>query len=176
MAENITITLNRIAELFDEPDSDPWNPSARYRSGIDEIFVKLRAIPIREPVNLSIHIPDENMTGDIEARTKAAIDRYCAAQIEANADEIYAIKKEGRADFIISVVSVLALFLAIAIIIYFFEPEGVLLTALLGWTGIASWAILWGPVETFIWGRVPLRRALRYYRKLMEMDVEVRGQ
>lgn len=175
MAENITITLDNIEALFAEPEADPWNPSARFRSGIDEIFVKLRAIPIREPVSLTIQVPALSMDNDIEARTRQAIDRYSAAQIEANEDEMRAIKKEGRTDFIISVVGVLALFLAIALVVYLFHLDGVLLSALVAWTGIASWAILWGPVDTFIWGRVPLRRAIRYYQKVRDMEVEVRG-
>jgi hypothetical protein len=175
MTEPITITLNSFDELFDDPEFDPWNASARSRSGIDEIMIKLRAIPIREPVSLTIQAPGETMTEDAEARTRQAIDRYCAAQIEANEDERRAIIKEGRSDFIISLVSVLALFLVIAILVYVFELEGVPLSALVAWTGIASWAILWGPVETFIWGRVPLRRAIRYYQKLRDMELEVRG-
>lgn len=174
MAEHISITLNSLDELFDDPEFDPWNPAGRFRSGIDEIMVKLRAIPIREPVSLTIRMPGEVITGEVEARTKQAMDRYCAAQIDAQMDETRAIKKEGRTDFIISVVTVLGLFLLIAIIVYFLQLEGVLLSALVAWTGIASWAILWGPVETFIWGRVPLRRAIRYYRKLQTSDVEVR--
>jgi hypothetical protein len=160
MAEQITITLNNLNELFDDPEIDPWIPSARYRSGIDEIMVKLRAIPISEPARLSIGVPKEVMTDEGVTRTKQAIDRYCAAQIDAQVDEIRAIKKEGRSDFIISIVSVLGLFFLIAIIVYLLQLEGVLLSALVAWTGIASWAILWGPVETFIWGRVPLRRAI----------------
>lgn len=128
MAENIVITLDKIEALFAEPDGDPWNPSARYRSGIDEIFLKLRAVPIREPVSLTLQLLKQSTDESLEARTKQAIDRYCTAQIEANEDEMRAIKKEGRADFIISVVSVLVLFLAIAIIVYAFHLEGVLLS------------------------------------------------
>lgn len=173
MAEHITITLNTLEELFTDPEVDPWNPATRYRSGIDEIMVKLRAIPIREPVSLTIRVINEAISGEAKGRVKQAIDRYCAAQIEANLDEKNAIKKEGRTDFIISIVSVLALFLVIAITINFFQLEGPLLSALVGWTGIASWAILWGPVDMFIWGRVPLRRAIRYYRKLQAMEIEV---
>lgn len=175
MANNITINLDNIEALFAEPEADPWNPSSRFRSGIDEIFVKLRAIPIREPVNLTIQVPASSMDNDIEARARQAIDRYCAAQIEANEDEMRAIKKEGRTDFTISLVSVLALFLAIALVVYLFQLDGVLLSALVAWTGIASWAILWGPVDTFIWGRVPLRRGIRYYQKVRKMEVEVRA-
>lgn len=172
MADQITITLNSLNELFDEPEIDPWNPSTRFRSGIDEIMVKLRAIPIPDPVLLSIRMPKEVVNDELVTRAKEAIDRYCAAQIDLQADEIRAIKKEGRSDFIISIVSVLALFLLIAVIVYLFNLEGVLLSALVAWTGIASWAILWGPVDTFIWGRVPLRRAIRYYRKLQAMALE----
>jgi hypothetical protein len=173
MAETITITLDHIETLFDEPDLNPWDPSARYRSGIDEIIVKLRAIPIRESVSLIIRVPKETMTADLDSRTKQAIDRYCMAQIETNEDEKRAVKKEGRTDFLISVIGVLALFLIIAIIVHGLQLEGALLSAIVGWTGIASWAILWGPVDTFIWGRLPLRRAISYHQKLKASNVEI---
>jgi hypothetical protein len=175
MAETIIITLNHIDGLFNLPDADPWNPNARYRSGIDEVWAKLRSIPIQEQAGLTIRLPPEALAEGLEARVRQAIDRYCAAHIEANLDEIGAIKKEGRRDFILSVVSALALLSIVALVVTVFRLEGALLTALVAWAGIASWAILWGPVETFIWGRVPLRRQIRYYRKLQAMEVAVRG-
>jgi uncharacterized protein YejL (UPF0352 family) len=50
-------------------------------------------------------------------QTKDAIIRYCDAQIEAVTNERVAVIKEGRRDFILSIVTVLGLFLIIALLV-----------------------------------------------------------
>jgi hypothetical protein len=172
----INVDLNSPVELFAEPASDPWDPAARYRSGIDEIWAKLRINPSREPVNIIIHLPDEALTAGLEMQTKEAIIRYCNAQIEAVTDERVAVIKDGRRDFILSIITVLGLFLIIALLVSVFQMESALLTVLVAWAGIAAWAILWNPVDTFVWARTPLRREIRLWEKLKGSDLSVRSR
>jgi hypothetical protein len=172
----IDIDLNSPVELFEEPASDPWDPATRYRSGIDEIWAKLRSIPIHAPVAITIRLPDEALTVGLEMRTKDAITRYCDAKIEAVTNERVAVIKEGRRDFILSIVTVLGLFLIIALLVRVFQMEGALLTALVAWTGIAAWAILWNPVDSFVWARTPLRREIYLWEKLKGSDLSVRAR
>lgn len=171
---SIELTLDSIDELFTEPEIDPWNSNARFRSGIDEIMSKIRSIPIREPVTILLQLPASAITPDLASRTKEAIRRYCQAQNEITTDEINVIRKDGKKDFFISILVVLGLFAIIALIYYIFEPKEPLLTLLIAWTSIASWAILWNPVDTFVWGRVPLQRENRYRDKLMNSEITIR--
>lgn len=173
MTENIAINLRSIDELFGEPAADPWDPETRYRSGIDEIWARLRMIPIAKPVSFTIHLPSTAISEDLETRTRQAFDRYCMAQIETNSNEIDTIKIAGRRDFVISIVATLGLLALIATIAAVLHLDGVLLSALIAWTGIAAWAILWGPVDTFIWGRLPYRREIRFYEKMLSSDLDV---
>jgi hypothetical protein len=170
----INIDLNSPVELFEEPASDPWDLAARYRSGIDEIRAKLRTVPMNEPVAIAIRLPDEALTAGLEMQAKDAIIRYCDAQIEAVTVEKSAVVKEGRRDFLISILTVLVLFLIIILLVVVFQMEGVLVTALVAWTGIAAWAILWNPVDTFVWGRIPLRREIHLWEKLRASNLMVR--
>ena len=107
------------------------------------------------------------------AGLRAAVDRYCAARIAADEDEIEAINQEGRRDFIISILVVAGLLAMIAIVLTTLGLEGPLASALVGWAGIASWAILWNPVDTFVWGRRGFRKDTRYCRKLMETELRI---
>lgn len=170
---DITLDLNTIDELFGEPAADPWQPESRHRSGIDEIMAKLRARPLREETGVTIRLPARAMEGDLPGRVRAAIDRYCAARIAADEDEIDAINQEGRRDFIISILAVAGLVIVIAIVLIGLGLEGPLASALVGWTGIASWAILWNPVDTFVWGRRGFKKDSRYCRKLMETELRI---
>lgn len=170
---NITLDLNTIDELFGEPAADPWQPESRHRSGIDEIMAKLRARPLREETGLTIRLPGQAVDGDLPGRVRAAIDRYCAARIAADEDEVTAINQEGRRDFIISIVAVVGLLLAIALLLSALSLDGPLASAIVGWAGIASWAILWNPVDTFVWGRRGFRQDIRYCRKLMQSTLRI---
>lgn len=170
---DITITLKHIDDLFGEPTADPWDPSARYRSGIDEIFSKLRAIPIYEAIDIAIRLPHEEIYDGLEERIRAAIDRYCDARIEANADEIAGIKKEGRRDFLISIAVVITLLALVLILSYVLKPIDFLQTALVAWTGIAAWAILWNPVDTYVWGWRPNKRDIKYCQKIKSASLQI---
>ena len=170
---DIILTLNDIEELFAEPAADPWQPTARYRSGIDEIMAKLRTRPLRDDTTIAIRLPPHALDAAPPARLRAAVDRYCAARIAADEDEIDAINQEGRRDFIISILAVAGLLVVIAIVMMALGLEGPAASALIGWAGIASWAILWNPVDTFVWGRRGFRKDTRYCRKLMETELRI---
>jgi hypothetical protein len=174
--DTIKIDLQSPDDLFADPEVDPWQPNSRNRSGIDEIFAKLRPYPTREPVAILVQLPPDMMTSDIERQTHDAVRRYCDGQIEVLSDELAATHSEGRRDFIVSIFVVLGLFAIIALLVSLLKLEGPLLTALVAWTGIATWAILWYPVDTFVWGRVPLRRTIRQWQKLKNSEILVRSR
>lgn len=176
MAENSTIriTLDSLEELFDEPEADPWDPDSRFRSGIDELLAKLRLLPPREAVDIVIEVSGQTVTPEFEPRTRQAIATYCDAHLEATRDEKMALHGSGRRDFIISVVVVAVLILVVSVLIAGFQLDGILRSALVGWTGIAAWAILWNPVDTFVWGRLPLRREIALLERLKSIPVAVR--
>lgn len=170
---DIILTLNNIEELFAEPAADPWQLTARYRSGIDEIMAKLRTRPLRGDTTIAIRLPPDALDNAPTAGLRAAVDRYCAARIAADEDEIEAINQEGRRDFIISILVVAGLLAMIAIVLTTLGLEGPLASALVGWAGIASWAILWNPVDTYVWGRRGFKKDTGYCRKLMETELRI---
>ena len=52
-----SIQLQASAELFTEPEADPFNPQSRYLSGIDEIANQLRWAPRTNPYRIIIALP-----------------------------------------------------------------------------------------------------------------------
>lgn len=173
---DIILTLNDINELFAEPAADPWQPASRYRSGIDEIMARLRTLPLRQKTAITIRLPARDVDDDLPARIRAAVGRYGAARIAADEDEVAAINQEGRRDFIISLVIVVLLLGAMALLLQALSLDGPLAAALIGWTGIASWAILWNPVDTFVWGRRGFKKDNKYCRKLMEAELQIESR
>lgn len=169
----ITVTLNSLDELFAEPSANPWDPAARYRSGIDEIFSKLRAIPVYEDVELVLRLPRSEVEAGLEQRARDAIGRYCAARIEANAEEIDGIRKEGRRDFFISIGVVAGLMAVILVLGTLVGSNDVIQAALVAWTGIAAWAILWNPVDTYVWGWRPSKRDIKYCEKVSAAPLRI---
>lgn len=136
----------------------------------------MREFSLHDPVKIVIQVPPETVTAqDWTSRTRAAVQRYSDAQIETASAEINAIRIGGRNDFILSFIVVISLLTIIVLVASLLELEGPLLSAVIAWTGIASWAILWYPVDTFIWGRVPLRREIRQWEKLKSSEIDIRS-
>lgn len=96
----IEIRLNTIEELFGEPAADPFDPQSRYQSGIDEIAQQPRLMWRPQLTRLLIRLPGEAMEPDLPGRTKAALERYCAAKVRENQQAITETRHQGRWGFI----------------------------------------------------------------------------
>lgn len=170
---DINVTLKSLEELFTSPEPDFWSPTARYRSGIDEIWAKLRLEPAARPAHIVFHLPQEITAPDLAERMTAALGRYADVRAAANEEEIAAVKREGRRNFLISLVVVIGLFLALFVLNALLKPTDAILAVIVAWTGIAVWAILWNPVDTYVWGWRPNRHEVRLCDKLRAAQVEI---
>jgi hypothetical protein len=180
MAEDrneIEITLNSIEELFAEPTADPFDPDSRYLSGIDELAGQLRLMPreLGKPTRLTVQLPDTAVTPDTQPTLKAALERYCQAQIAANRQAIAELRVSSRRStisaFVIVVIMVILTFLLILTVPPLAEWSG----AIAGFVGIAIWVIFWDPIYNYVYAWRPNRLDIKVYENLREAELVVEG-
>ena len=166
-----SIQLQASAELFTEPEADPFNPQSRYLSGIDEIANQLRWAPRGNPYRIIIALPEAELTPENQARTRAALQRYCAYQVMFNHDELSSLRVEAQRGMALSILYAL-LFIVVGILIGFlpFIPVAIK-TMLASLLGIFCWAALWPAADVYLFAWKPFRRAEQLYRNLSQAEL-----
>jgi len=169
----IRVNLQAVEELFAEPAADPFDPSSRYVSGVDELIEQLRAVSLDYKTRVLIGLPANQITPDLEANTRGAMSRYCTAKIEENQREILELRRVGRRSILTGVVLVGVLMLFGALIASLaFLPETVRYV-LVGWIPVAVWVVIWNPADLFFYAWRPYRRARRLYENLRDAELVI---
>ncbi len=86
---SILLPLNNIDELFNAPDVNPFSTrevDILGQSAMDCIEKRVTRHWPRKPnaVHVTLHLPADQITPDLTANTRAAVQRYCDKQIEGN--------------------------------------------------------------------------------------------
>lgn len=173
---DVRIELANPGELFAAPVPDPLAGRPLAESGVDRILNQLRPKPGRS-VRATLVLPASERTPDLEARCRAALERYCAAKIAANRNDDRSLWHEGRATLARGL-----LFLAICMLGSHLVGEPKYLHPILarfldeGFV-IAGWVALWWPLDVLLYQHWPLARERRMFGRLRaaELAFEFRG-
>ncbi|HEX2503837.1 MAG TPA: hypothetical protein VHK00_07835 [Miltoncostaeaceae bacterium] len=163
------IRLLRIEDLFRPPDLDPFRPEhAGYdeRSGVDQMLAALRLARPKATATVTIELQDEDLPPDAQERARGAIDRYCRRKIDLIDDEIEDARRFGVRALIWGFIAVVIL-------------NGIASGIDDGWDpiaqglSVASWVILWVPVNLLVYDLFYYRRDRRAYRALIDAPLAV---
>ena len=85
----LVLQLQRIDELFNAPDADPFSSRAidvLGEAGFDVVWKRMvRRWPQRPDLQrVIVQLPPDQLTPDLAESTRTAVQRYCAAKIEDN--------------------------------------------------------------------------------------------
>ena len=133
------------------------------------------------PIHLTLYLPGDQITPDLEALATDAIRRYCEFQIGIHEREIYSTRFNGRHDFRVGLVG-MAIFLFLSAICYAVVSNASnyliigLAAVLATFFSVASWVIIWGPVDTLVYGWRPVRRQARLYRSIAAAQLTIRAE
>ena len=171
-----TVRLEDLSQLFEAPELDPFVDQLRVTSGVEDMVAYLSTRRLRKlpAATATLQLPRAAATPDAVATAKAAMQRYCDAQI-AEAQRATATNNfDGRTKLpvglIASVVMVGAMFILIWLLPDKLKPLGAVLAPVVT---IASWAAIWNPVETLLYENWEERRSIQMYTCLRNMEIKV---
>jgi len=174
--KNISVDLNAIDELFQEPDFDPFNPQSRCESGMADLYNQTQNLSSKEALQITISIPGDVVEEDKKNEIKNAIQRYCVVKITQSEREAQEIRKQGVRDLrwamIISVTLLLGAFLITQLT---FLPE-ILIYLLSTGAGIIAWVTLWPPLDSILYEWSPYRQTKIRYQLLNSAQLMLKIQ
>ncbi len=166
---DLRVRLLRAEDLFRPPELDPFREDhAGYdeRSGVEQMLAALRPAKKGATASVTVELPGPDPPADLQERVRAAIDRYCRRKIDLLDDEIDDTRRFGFRALVWGFVAVIVLNgLASSI-----EDEWDPIAAGLS---VASWVILWVPVNLLVYDLYYYRRDRRAYRALIDAPLTV---
>lgn len=178
--QDIVLKLNSIGELFNAPDVNPFTENeidVLGEAALPHAVRQMLARRIRHwhEARLIIQLPPDQITPDLQAQTKAAVERYCTARIEDNRLTIRLSRVRSAFGLamvtIISVVVIAVAWLLFNTIFAALPDEvGVVVAASIS---VFVWVILWDPMEKLLFDWVTPALENRHLHGIMDMDLVV---
>jgi hypothetical protein len=166
----IEVKLQDLDQFFNTMDPSPFHKKD-LDDDLEEFIVSWATeYPLHDPIRLVVHL--ENPSGpDVQSVIERAVHNYFAYKTDLNQREFKQLLREGRLSLLIGL-SFLTICLSGAEMAKRFQiPGASIVEASLT---IAGWVAMWHPMDIYLYGWWPLRRAGKVYRKLSTTPVEVR--
>ncbi len=179
--QDVVLKLNAIGELFNAPDIDPFSENAidvLGEAALPHASRQMLARRIRhwQEARLVIQLPPDQITPDLQAKTQAAVKRYCTAKIADNRLTIRLSRVRSAIGLIIvAIISVAVMGVAWLLFNTIFAAQADSTIAALVFASISVfvWVILWDPMEKLIFDWVSPALENRILRGIMDMDLVV---
>jgi hypothetical protein len=169
--KTIEVNLEDLEQFFNTMDPSPFHEKDLDHDLEEFIVSWATEYSLHDPLRLVVYL--QNRTPDIDAQSviEQAVRNYFAYKTGLNQREFKQLLREGRLSLLIGL-----LFLTLCLgggqmANRFQVPGANIIEASLT---IAGWVAMWHPMDIFLYGWWPLRRAGKVYRKLSTIPVEVR--
>ena len=167
----IEVNLQDLEQFFNTMDPSPFHKKDLDHDLEEFIVSWATEYPLHEPLRLVVYLQNRPPGTDAQSVIERAVHNYFAYRTGLNQREFKQLLREGRISLLIGL-----LFLTVCLsggqMASRFDIPGanIVETSLT----IAGWVAMWHPMDVFLYGWWPLRRAGKVYRKLSAIPVEVR--
>ncbi|GHO84648.1 hypothetical protein [Dictyobacter formicarum] len=173
--DEIILHLNSIQDLFILPQPDPFVETVRFVPAIEIVKSRcqLSGLWRKMRTRVIIFLPAQHIEADLERKTQAAVQRYCAFQIWRNNNSVSMLKQDALRALIIGILFLAGgLFLlsnvnALPTFLGTFLSDGF---------NVAFWVILWRPVDFFLFDLSAFWREGRVYKQIMRAEFVIRPE
>lgn len=171
-----TVRLDKLRELLEAPEPDPFMDQVRVIAGIEQMASYLYTRRLRKlpSAAATLLLPSAEVAPAAAATATAAVQRFCDVRI-AEAQRTIAINKfDGRTKLPVGLAAAVAMVVLLFILIWLLPQDLEPLAAILGpVVTIASWAAIWNPVETLLYENWEERRTIQVFTCLRQITITV---
>jgi hypothetical protein len=167
----IEVNLEELEQFFNTMDPSPFHEKD-LDDDLEEFIVSWATeYPLHEPLRLVVYLQNRPSGADAQRVIEQAVHNYFAYKTALNHREFKLLLREGRLSLLIGL-----LFLTVCLSVGQMADRLKIPGATIVETSltIAGWVAMWHPMDVFLYGWWPLRRAGKVYRKLSAIPVEVR--
>jgi hypothetical protein len=168
----IEISLGKLQQLFNSLDPSPFHDRDLDHDAGEYIVGRAEEVPLHRPVNLVIHLPQDQLAGADPPSLERAIHNYFAYQQEQSRPRLRLIFHDGRIALAVGIAFLFACILIrkVAQSLGSGTASEIMSEGML----IAGWVAMWRPLDTFLYDWWPIRRRGEILGKLAKMSVVVR--
>jgi hypothetical protein len=169
--KTIEVSLQGLEQFFNTMDPSPFHEKD-LDDDLEEFIVSWATeYSLHQPLRLIVHLQERPPGADAQKVIEQAVHNYFDYKTELNHREFKLLLREGRLSLLIGL-----LFLTVCLSVGQMANRLQIPGATIVETSltIAGWVAMWHPMDVFLYGWWPLRRAGKVYRKLSAIPVEVR--
>jgi hypothetical protein len=167
----IEVNLQDFEQFFNTMDPSPFHEKD-LDDDLEEFIVSWATeYPLHDPIRLVVYLQSCLPGPDAQSVIERAVHNYFAYRAELNGREFKQLLREGRLSLIIGLSFLTVCLSGVEMAKRFQIPGASIVEASLT---IAGWVAMWHPMDIYLYGWWPLRRAGKVYRKLSTIPVEVR--
>lgn len=171
----VTLRYKDIGWLFRLPDVTPFSDDFEIYSttyGIEFIVNELRANSSIKRVEATIVLPRDQITPDLEQRTREAVRRYCRARSHALGQDARILRDRIKRSVALAVI---ALVLSVAIGYPMSIDEDFVISLIGNVLYFFGWVAIWYPMDAIVFGRRDLQLDVNAYERVMDMQVRIQS-
>jgi len=167
----IELNLRDINQFFNTMDPSPFHERDLDHDAEEFIVGWALEFPVREPVELVVHLSEWPAGQDPQAMIAGAVRHYFDYRARLNWLDLRRLMREGSQSLLIGVV-----FLAVCLTgseALSAPGTGRVLGVVRQGLEIAGWVAMWRPMEIYLYEWWPVRRRGNVFKKLAAMPVRV---
>ena len=170
------LRLHDINHLFDEPDispfSDYYEPYS-FKAGMDYVVDELYSHPSAEQIKLTVLLPAEQITPDLEAKTLKAVRKYSEAWAQNARQGQDIARYKGLRTLR---VGILAFIVLNGLALWFDAYTGFGIRLLSEGLIIGAWVLLWWPLDALAFGVWENRLEESAYKALRNLRLTISAE
>jgi len=175
----VTAIVERVEELFEAPEFDPFADQVRTTAVVDDIVAFLHARRLRRPpqVTLTLLMPADQMQEGAAQQAVDALQRYAAKHLAEAQQSLEISTFEGRArlpwGIVVAIVAI-----GTALLLNALLPDNLkwLVIALTPVVTVIVWVAIWNPTESLLYENWGLRREMDLAEILGKIKVDVKAR
>jgi hypothetical protein len=171
---DITLRLQKIEHLFDDPDISPFSEyyySYSTKAGMEYIIEKLYEYPSTKKINLTVLLPPNQITSDLEGRTSIAINKYSDAWAQDAIYNMNRAKYKGTRGLLTAFV---ALIILVNASLWLSDSSNIFLKLGAEGLSVAAWVLMWYPFDYLTQELWVYRLEKKFYNALKKVCVHIK--
>jgi hypothetical protein len=172
----LALRLQDVRHLFENPGISPFSEDYQpyhFKTGLDYVIGEWYCQPRLEYLHVTLLLPAEKITPDLETRTLQAIDRYAKAWLVSTRHDKATAQYQGVRTIIMGVIG---FFICTAIGLWLDRSDKFLVQVLSQGIQVLGWVLLWLPLDSFFFSVYLSRFRTEDYRELPEMQLTILPQ
>jgi hypothetical protein len=167
----VTLQLDRAAEMFTPPALDAFGGSADLRSGVERLVAELKVLRPRGTLRATIVLPAAEVGVDTRRELRDAVARYCHIRIRDLQNERAAMRYDGLSALAIGASMLIVVLLLSQGVRHSGLPEFLRTFFVDSVLLVIAWVALWYPLDTLLYYGRPHTHELEALRALARAEI-----